>query len=219
MPDEEAGERRTSHELPSQPRPSPALAKSYPEPEPAPKEVSATVPAAHVAVERVAPAAPAPPSLPAAPVVSVRRLAANPAGATLIESGNENVRPEPRPLAPGKSAPKTAEQAAAGRMGAPLPSPRSQEQVDHQSPIKVQQPAQPHVPAQPALPRPLARPPLESTRRDRPARPPEPVVQVTIGRIEIRATSDQEPRRKERAASPVMSLDEYLKTRAGGGRR
>jgi len=47
----------------------------------------------------------------------------------------------------------------------------------------------------------------------------EPAVQVTIGRIEIRAVTDPAPPRKERAESPVMSLEDYLRSRARGDRR
>lgn len=45
----------------------------------------------------------------------------------------------------------------------------------------------------------------------------EPVIQVTIGRVEVRATvstQKQTPRRVNR--SPVMGLDEYLRRRSGG---
>jgi hypothetical protein len=43
-------------------------------------------------------------------------------------------------------------------------------------------------------------------------------VQVTIGRIEVRATGADKTAVRERSASPVMGLDEYLKrqTRRGG---
>ena len=48
----------------------------------------------------------------------------------------------------------------------------------------------------------------------------EPIVQVSIGRIEIRAVAGEAPTlRKNRAASPVMSLDEYLRQRAKGAAR
>ena len=48
---------------------------------------------------------------------------------------------------------------------------------------------------------------------------PEPTVQVTIGRIEIRASMDAAPRREGRqsAAPKLMSLDDYLRQRAEGG--
>ncbi len=47
---------------------------------------------------------------------------------------------------------------------------------------------------------------------------PEPSVHVTIGRIEVRATSESKPVGRPRAASPVMSLEEYLhrRTQRGG---
>ena len=42
---------------------------------------------------------------------------------------------------------------------------------------------------------------------------PEPAIQVTIGRIEVRATREQQPAPRERAVSPVMSLEDYLRSR------
>jgi hypothetical protein len=41
----------------------------------------------------------------------------------------------------------------------------------------------------------------------------EPTIQVTIGRVEIRATVAPTPVRKTTARPPAMSLDEYLKRR------
>lgn len=49
---------------------------------------------------------------------------------------------------------------------------------------------------------------------------PAPVVNITIGRIEVRAASASKPgspARTARAAPQVMSLEEYLKKRNGGG--
>jgi len=54
-------------------------------------------------------------------------------------------------------------------------------------------------------------------RREPGAKPaqPEPVIHVTIGRVEIRAVAEREPaRRKREAASAVMSLDDYLRARS-----
>jgi hypothetical protein len=47
----------------------------------------------------------------------------------------------------------------------------------------------------------------------------EPIVNVTIGRIEVRADPPQIPKQRERRAKPtgVMSLDEYLSQRIMGG--
>ncbi|MBP1468351.1 hypothetical protein EYB53_021750 [Candidatus Chloroploca sp. M-50] len=50
------------------------------------------------------------------------------------------------------------------------------------------------------------------------AAPPMPTIQVTIGRIEVRATAPARPTRTERAMPSVMSLDEYLRQRDGGRR-
>jgi hypothetical protein len=45
----------------------------------------------------------------------------------------------------------------------------------------------------------------------------EPSVHVTIGRIEVRATSESKQMGRPRPASPVMSLEEYLHRRAQRG--
>jgi hypothetical protein len=45
---------------------------------------------------------------------------------------------------------------------------------------------------------------------------PAPTIQVTIGRIEVRATPPSSSKRQP-ATVPVMSLDDYLRQRAGGG--
>jgi hypothetical protein len=45
---------------------------------------------------------------------------------------------------------------------------------------------------------------------------PEPVIQVTIGRIEVRATSQAQPAQKARSAPPMLSLDEYLRQKRKG---
>lgn len=63
-------------------------------------------------------------------------------------------------------------------------------------------------PLSPRLPR---EQPSQSEHR---AAPPEPTIHVTIGRVEVRATSEAEPRaRRKEEASPVMTLDEYLRKR------
>jgi len=42
------------------------------------------------------------------------------------------------------------------------------------------------------------------------------VIQVTIGRIEVRAAAQPQQVAKERPASPVMRLDEYLRQKRAG---
>lgn len=56
-----------------------------------------------------------------------------------------------------------------------------------------------------------AHPPL---RRPAPAVEPGPTIQVTIGRIEVRATPAPAPANPERRPAPVMSLADYLRQRA-----
>jgi hypothetical protein len=47
-----------------------------------------------------------------------------------------------------------------------------------------------------------------------------PVINITIGRVEVRAThAPAAPRQQSRSAVPPMSLDDYLRRRAGGGSR
>jgi hypothetical protein len=58
---------------------------------------------------------------------------------------------------------------------------------------------------------------LESLRElGRRAEAPEPVIQVTIGRVEVRAEAPTQPKPKARTPA-VMSLEDYLKQRKGRG--
>lgn len=47
----------------------------------------------------------------------------------------------------------------------------------------------------------------------------QPTVHVTIGRLEVRAVQTSQPAARQRAAAPVMNLDDYLKRRSQGGTR
>jgi hypothetical protein len=49
-------------------------------------------------------------------------------------------------------------------------------------------------------------------------RAPAPTVQVTIGRIEVRATNAPAPARHTNVPAPRLSLEEYLRQRSGGHR-
>jgi hypothetical protein len=58
--------------------------------------------------------------------------------------------------------------------------------------------------------------PIDSGQ-ERPVARPEPVINVTIGRIEVRATpAPQKPSPKPANRPPMMGLDEYLRRRTGG---
>ena len=67
------------------------------------------------------------------------------------------------------------------------------------------------------LPHVTSRPDSRSSAMDKQAA--TPTIQVTIGRIEVRATPAALPARKERSAPQVMSLDDYLRQRSQGGGR
>ncbi|HSE23353.1 MAG TPA: hypothetical protein VLB68_16920 [Pyrinomonadaceae bacterium] len=54
---------------------------------------------------------------------------------------------------------------------------------------------------------------------NRPSNTPQPTIQVTIGRIEVRAVQTSQSPAKLRAATPVMNLDDYLMRRGQGGAR
>lgn len=54
---------------------------------------------------------------------------------------------------------------------------------------------------------------------DRRAQPAEPTIQVTIGRVEVRATTAEAPKRREPAATPVTTLEDYLRKQRSGAKR
>ena len=55
------------------------------------------------------------------------------------------------------------------------------------------------------------------TGPERPVSQPEPVINVTIGRIEVRATmSPQKQAPRPESRTPIMGLEEYLRRRSGG---
>lgn len=81
----------------------------------------------------------------------------------------------------------------------------------------------PAPPATPPVLLPSPRPPLPVVRSQsvlvREAPPPAPTIQVTIGRIEVRATSPSPATPKKAPSKPVaMSLEDYLKQRNEGRR-
>jgi hypothetical protein len=69
----------------------------------------------------------------------------------------------------------------------------------------------------PFAPLPVMTPTQPLRRADpqvRPREAAEPTIHVTIGRIDIQASGDTSAPRKSRETSPVMSLDDYLRSRA-----
>lgn len=82
----------------------------------------------------------------------------------------------------------------------------------------------PVAPLPMVVPRPPALPPLPEAPRGRTIEfvrettPAAPTIQVSIGRIEVRAQPGALPQRREPARPAVMTLDEYLRRREGGAR-
>jgi hypothetical protein len=64
----------------------------------------------------------------------------------------------------------------------------------------------------PVVPKLFARPEPDDLR----AQPAEPTIHVTIGRVEVRATTVEAPKRREPAARPVTTLEDYLRKQRGG---
>jgi hypothetical protein len=64
---------------------------------------------------------------------------------------------------------------------------------------------------------------IERRPSDRPAPRDEtfetPVVNVTIGRVEVRAVTSSPPAREKKARPQTVNLDEYLSRRSSGGKR
>jgi len=87
-----------------------------------------------------------------------------------------------------------------------------EEASQHQPAPVVARPQVTHVPrAEPAAP---------PATKEAPAPEAAPTIQVTIGRVEVRATPPPAPApQRPRAKPPVMSLDEYLRQRNRGGQR
>ena len=54
---------------------------------------------------------------------------------------------------------------------------------------------------------------------EQPKEPESPVINITIGRVEVRASPSPAPARAARAQQPTVSLDEFLKRRRNGGAR
>lgn len=107
---------------------------------------------------------------------------------------------KPRPVFPTTLASETPAVAASGL--------RSKSQISN---LKSQ------------IPRPAARPaiatrPTPATPQTAPAAPAPPVVQITIGRIELRAIVTPASPRAVPPPAPKLGLDEYLRQRTGGAR-
>lgn len=159
---------------------------------------------------------------------------AHPPRATPRSARVEIAEDRPKPVTERQRAPRTSAEAYGE---SPLPTRGRHE--GSQIPIRAAEGAEsgvratPQVVAEP-LPTPARREgivaplsarlrPTEPRYLDRPHEPrdvdtPETTVEVTIGRVEIRAVPQAGPAQRTRSASAVMTLDQYLKRRAEQGR-
>ena len=138
--------------------------------------------------------------------------------------------PAKRKVAREKAETKSALEAHHERRGEPRPTNRKTEraatsppQAETPEPIAKREDQAPTGPkptptTTPAAGSPFALPPAPRVSAKRPEAQPrgsEPTIHVSIGRVEIRATREQQSPRREKESSPVMSLDDYLRSRPG----
>jgi hypothetical protein len=94
----------------------------------------------------------------------------------------------------------------------PSPSSEARQRPTHVEPTALAAPALRPIVAEARLAVPRA------PRESQTAAAEGPAVQVTIGRVEIRATVASAPTRPPAPNKPPLSLDEYLKQRSGATR-
>jgi len=180
-------------------------------------EILKTAPSPRVSVGREASASElAQPRPPLEPSTIRAAETASVTPATLVDRQVDEIAAEGPPAkAPGRPAERERSghrDPARPEMRPQTPSPRSNDAADQRAGTL-------RTSAAPVLSPPPNRPRFEAAIREPAVVSSEPAVQVTIGRIEIRAVTDPTPSQKDRADSPVMSLDDYLRSRAGGNRR
>lgn len=119
----------------------------------------------------------------------------------------EIVQPAPRvdPVQQEAKSTPQREMHVVRRVETAVPSPTAAKPQQAISPRLAPQIQSPRAQRQVAVPAPS----IEST---------PPAIHVTIGRIEIKATNAPAQPSRQRALTPKLSLDEYLKARSGGGR-
>lgn len=237
---------RPAPERQSPPRPRLAEAPAFPAPPERPAAVQglaesmATVPPApappptaasvrierevrehhEVFVQRRIEEKPSPPSPASEPRRAVQREASGPA----LQAADARIRPRaespiPAPPVSAFLVPKEPMAAAAqalnpvtASVAAPGPAPRPDNRPPPQPAALV--PKSMPAGALPAL-RPAAVPQAVQAPPPRPVEPP--VIEISIGRVEVRAVSAPAPAAapRQRSAAPMLSLDDYLKQKDG----
>lgn len=107
--------------------------------------------------------------------------------------------------------------------------PEREEKRHNSLPASTSQSARSRPMSEPVKPQIIVKQPESPKEVDSPAsqpllaqssiKQPTSTIQVTIGRVEVRAISSNPLPKKRRSAPPVMSLDEYLHRRSQGGKR
>ena len=174
-------------------------------------------------VERAAPILP-PPGVPA-PVRRAERQAAPEPAAPLPAERVRTLSVEP--LAPPQDSPLADRGTEAEDQAARVPA-LSRPRQDLGPQIEMAVPTRPepldeveHPVRQPlatVVVRPQVREAPPAVPPDAPPDAPAPMIQVTIGRVEVRATPALPAPKKQAARAPAVSLDAYLQRRNGGGR-
>jgi hypothetical protein len=211
------------------PRPDPPAEAPVPHPPPGTPRSTAEASPRPVATPRIVPVLPALP----------------PASRVAATDAPRAIRPVPQPIAILPSVPPEPpqEQPHIGSPAHLLQDEPQPPRVSHRTPgTELTTPREapiprvakavpvPAVASEIVRPAPVAPPPTplltsrgERAQRDgpfqhEPAPRAEATIHVSIGRIEVRATPAPPARDRAQAASPVMSLEEYLRTRAGRAR-
>lgn len=148
---------------------------------------------------------------PPPPLLVPPALPAPATGPAATDAPEAFARPQPHPVAPVAD---TARDRDAGP-AAPAPGPAAVP-APHPLPYRLAAPAAATAPAREAAA------PAGRAQRHAAARPPERVVQVRIGRIDVRPAEQAERRQPvDRAPgrpAPQLSLDRFLTGEGGGGR-
>jgi hypothetical protein len=219
-------------EAPSRERPGPSQARSTAAPEQVTStRVETTVERRTVELsfatppqpaERVVPRA-APSEVPAPPRSALRPAMDPPEG--------EPAAPRRR-VEPGESVAVTRQSPPSANAGLPslqaAPAPRTEPLAERPAPRPSSRDGERREPvARPAVRQPEPPPllPLRAVPASAPLLPsappprPAPRIEVSIGRIDIRAAPAAAPPPRRPAAAPVLGLDEYLRLRSGEPRR
>jgi hypothetical protein len=129
----------------------------------------------------------------------------------------ESPAPSRDAVVPERAFPSAAFDGPRERRAAPKPFPDPRRNGDVGIEGVVVRPVNP-AREKPALP--LPAPGRKETAQFSPDTPPAvPTIQVTIGRVEVRAALPPSPRRPGAKKEPQMSLETYLQRRSEGGRR